>query len=181
MLLMRRMNVQGGEFVIAGRNPAELLEPCEEALDNVAVAVLVAIEVALGGSISFRRDHCLCLFAGDVPDQRIGVIGFIGQHCGRFDVIEQCLGLRDVVNLSAGQGKSCELAKFFNACMNLGGQPTPRTSKSLLPFFLAAPAACWCARTTVLSMKTSAKSASSRRTAKMLCQTFLSAQRANRT
>ena len=141
----------------------------------------MAIKVALCRSIAARWDDGLGLFASDVPQQRICVIGLIGQDCGGFDLIEQYLGLRDIVDVATGQGKPCKLTKSFNTRMNLGSQPASRTSKSLLPFFLAAPAACWWARTAVLSMNISSKSASSRRTAKMVCQTFLSAQRANRT
>lgn len=64
--------------------------------------------------------------------------------------------------------------------MYLGAQPPARTAKTLLSLFFEAPAACWCARTMVLSRNTSSKSASSDSLAKMACQTPLSAQREKR-
>ena len=66
-----------GEFVIAGRNGAKVLNLVEEALDEVAFAVECEIAIALGLSVGFggnyRRDLPLC----EALDERISVVGFV--------------------------------------------------------------------------------------------------------
>jgi len=64
--------------------------------------------------------------------------------------------------------------------MNLSTQAPTRTSNTLMPVFFDAPAACWWARTIVLSRNTSSKSASSHNVANSVCQPPLSDQRAKR-
>ena len=64
-----------------------MLEPGEEPFDDVAVAVLVAIELAWCGAIAARWDDCLGVSTAEVGEQRIGVVSFIGQDCGWFDLI----------------------------------------------------------------------------------------------
>src|SRR5258705_8759345 len=55
--------------------------------------------------------------------------------------------------------------------MNFGGQSASRAADRLIAVFFGAPAACWWARTMVLSMKTSSKSASPASSAKTVCHT----------
>jgi hypothetical protein len=65
--------------VITCRDAAELLEFGKEALDHIAVTVLVLVECALIFSICFRRDNCLRVFAVDIREQCIGIVSFVGQ------------------------------------------------------------------------------------------------------
>lgn len=94
--------------------------------------------------------------------------------------LDQILGLGHVMPLAARQSKPGQITQRIDGSMNLGAQAPTRTAKTLLPVFFDAPAACWCARTIVLSRNTSSKSASSHSAAKMVCQTPLSAQREKR-
>ena len=132
-------------------------------------------------AIGFRRDNRRGFHCRDHFQKAVGIKSLIGHHRAHvlhpFDKIRR---FGDVVLLPAGQTKSGQIAQPIDNCMNLGTQAPTRTAKTLLPVFLGAPAACWWARTIVLSRKTSSKSASSQSLAKMACQTPLSAQREKR-
>ena len=66
-----------GEFVVAGRNGAKVLNLVEEALDEVTFAVECEIAIALGLSVGFggnyRRDFSL----RKAIDERISVVGLV--------------------------------------------------------------------------------------------------------
>ena len=110
-----------------------------------------------------------------------GIVGFIG-HDGAHILyaFDEVFRLGDVVTLTASQTEASKIAQAINSSMNLGTQAPTRTAKTLFPVFFDAPAACWWARTIVLSRKTSSKSASSQSVAKSVCQIPLSAQREKR-
>jgi len=127
------------------------------------------------------RDDGLGLHRRNLVKQTVCIKGLIGDNDSNIQhSFEQGFGLSDVVTLTAGQSKAREIAESIDCRMNLGTQSPTRTAKTLLPLFFSAPAACWCARTMVLSRNTSSKSASSESVAKIFCQTPLSAQREKR-
>lgn len=131
-------------------------------------------------SIGFRRDNRRGLHRLDNLQKSVGIKGLIGNDRAHvLHAFHEIRGFGDVVSLATGQTKSCQIAQPIDGCMNLGAQAPTRTAKTLLPVFFGAPAACWCARTIVLSRKTSSKSASSQSLAKRTCETSLSAQREN--
>jgi len=132
-------------------------------------------------SIGFRWNNCRGLHRLDNIQKALGVKSLVGHYCAHvLHAFDEVCSFSDVVPLAAGQAKPSQIAQPIDGCMNLGTQTPARTAKTLLPVFLGAPAACWCARTIVLSRNTSSKSASSQSLAKRTCQTPLSAQRENR-
>ena len=131
--------------------------------------------------VGFRRNHRRGFHGRDARQEASGVKGLVGND--RTDVLHafnEIFRLGDVMSLSARQSEAREITQPVNGSMNLGTQAPTRTANTLLPVFFGAPAACWCARTIVLSRKTSSKSASSQSRAKSACQTPLSAQREKR-
>jgi len=64
--------------------------------------------------------------------------------------------------------------------MNLGAQPAPRAPECLRAVFFLAPAACWWARATVLSMSSAFKSTPVRTAAMIRCHTPFLSQREKR-
>nr|WP_245454324.1 hypothetical protein [Aquabacter cavernae] len=116
---------------------ADVLELVEASLD--AVTVFVAGDVMRDGDLAaaVRRDYRLGAHAGDQRAQGIAAIGFIGEHGFGGHRVEQ-----------GWRGGS---AKRIGEHVNLGGQPTSGTPQRLIrgpPFPVAA---CWWARTMVLS------------------------------
>jgi len=68
----------GGELVVAGGDPAEVLQLGEEALDEVALAVEALAEAWLPAPVALRRDvGCGALFLDQLADA-VGVIGLVG-------------------------------------------------------------------------------------------------------
>ena len=124
-----------------------------------------------------RRDHGRGVHCVDALQEAGRIERFISNDgTDILHSINQVLGLGDVMPLSTGQSKPGEVAQSVDGRMNLGAQSPTRTAKTLFSVFFEAPAACWCARTIVLSRNTSSKSASSHSVAKMACQTSRSAK-----
>jgi hypothetical protein len=57
---LNKSKVVGSQLVVARRNPTALLDPVEETLDPVAVAVEIGAEANRIVAIAFRRDFCTC-------------------------------------------------------------------------------------------------------------------------
>ena len=88
-----------------------------------------------------------------VGDQRIGF------HCG-----QQLVGSDQVVCLAAGQEEVDRVAQRVDQGVDLGAQSAARAADRLvLAIFFWAPALCWWARTTVLSIIAYSLSASAAR------------------
>jgi hypothetical protein len=104
-----------------------------------------------------------------VLQDRVRIVGFVGSQAGGFQLAEQRQRFGTVASLSARQMKASEHAQTIDQSVNLGAQATTRASDCLVAFFFAAPAACWWARTIVLSMKTSSRSASLASSANTAC------------
>lgn len=132
-------------------------------------------------SIGFRRNYCRGVHCLDTVNEAGGIKGFVG-HDSTYVVhaIDEIGSFGDVVSFATCQTEARQIAQPINRRMNFSAQPPTRAAKTLLPVFFGAPAACWCARTMVLSRNTSSKSASSQSLAKSACQTPLSAQREKR-
>jgi hypothetical protein len=169
------------EFVVARRDAAKLFETSKEPFNEISTFVDMFVITPEFDSIGFWRNNGHGLHCLDNRQKAVGVKGLVGYH--RTHVLHAFNEIRsfgDVVSFATGQTKPGQIAQAINGCMNLGAQAPTRAAKTLLPVFLGAPAACWCARTIVLSRKTSSKSASSQSLAKRICQTPLSAQREKR-
>jgi hypothetical protein len=167
-------------FLVAGGDAAELLELGEAALDQVALFVERLVEVMLEGAGRVVGDDGDGAGLGDGGAEGVGVVGGIGEDRGRPIGAEQRQGLRGVAALAGGQDDPDGAAQATNGEVDLGARAATGAADGLIlrPFF--APAACWCARTTVLSMIRYSKSGSSAMAVKTRCQTPLALQRLNR-
>jgi len=155
-----------GELVVARRQRTELLVASNEVLNQVALAVDLAIE---------RAATWLAFLMGDgVADASSAAIGAVASARIRLvthhavrpqarttatrsshrSLFEQLLEHRRFVLLSRCQQHSHQLAAAFGSDVDLGAEPTlaaPERLRRRAPFF--APAACWWARMTVPSTK----------------------------
>src|SRR5258705_6588101 len=88
-----------GEFVVACRNGAKLLNFIEEALDEVALAVECEIAIALGLSIGFGRNYGRDFSLRKTIDERISVVGLVCDQGFRIGIFNQALGASQIVDL----------------------------------------------------------------------------------
>ena len=95
--------------------------------------------------------HRLGVQASDQRAQGIAVIGFAGEHGAAGLVFEQRGRLGDIAGLAGGDDEAQGPAERIGEQVDLGRQSASGTPPCLIlgpPF---PPAACWCARTIVLS------------------------------
>jgi hypothetical protein len=158
-----------------------VFETKKESFDEISAFIAMPIKEPILSTVRPGRDDGFCTDALNLLQQMVGVeclVGDDGADLGQG--VDEIGRLGDVITLTSSQPEAAEVAQTVDGSVNLGTQSPTRTAKTLLPLFFEAPAACWCARTMVLSRNTSSKSASSDSLAKMACQTPLSAQREKR-
>ena len=149
------------EFLIARGDTAELLELIKESLDEVTGLITMMVIVAWRSSIRARWNNRFGRVGLNPLHQGITVIAFIGDDglgIGRHG--QQGIGLTHVGLFGACQGESDRVTQRINDAVNLGSETARRAAQSLRAVFFLAPAACWWARTAVLSIITSSSSRS---------------------
>ena len=157
------------QLVVAGGNPAELLQLVEEALDEIAFSVESPVVRPSLLSVRFGRDDRLCPGVSDGLVQVVGVISFVGDHGLRLEASDQLVAAGGIVALAWPEQQAHRVAKRIRGRVNLGAQAATGAAQSLSirpPFAMRAPAACWCARTMVLSIISHSRSASAVSTAR---------------
>lgn len=168
------------EFVVARSDAAKLLNSGEETLDEISTFVIMDIVTAGLFSINTGWNDGFGTQCSNGLEKRCSIESFIGDDAlNGLHVGEEILCFSDVMPLLPREDEPAQDAQAIDRSMNLGAQSPTRTAKTLLSFFYA-PAACWWARTIVLSRKTSSKSASSDKRAKRVCHSPLSDQREKR-
>ena len=110
-------------LLVAGGDCAELLDDVEEALDQVSFAVECEIAGSLGLAVRFRRDDRLDASQFEALDEAVCVIALVGEDRLYFDLFGKRLGLRDVVNLAAGEADDERIAERVDDGVNLRRQP----------------------------------------------------------
>ena len=157
------------EFLIARGDTAELFELIKASLDEVTGLITMTIIVAWRSSIRARGNNRFGRVGLNLLHQGITVIAFIGGvpslsrgddglGIGRHG--QQGIGLTHVGLFGACQGESDRVTQRINDAVNLGSETARRAAQSLRAVFFLAPAACWWARTAVLSIITSSSSRS---------------------
>lgn len=131
----------------------------------------MVIQRALFIAIGATGDDGLNARGSQVFQDRVRIVGFVGSQTDRFEFVKQRQRFGAVARLAAGQPKAGEHTQSIDQRVNLGGQSAPRAADRLIAIFWGAPAACWWARTMVLSMKTSSKPASTASVANSACHT----------
>jgi hypothetical protein len=140
----------------------------------------MAIIFTLHDTIALRRDHRLRVVCLNVVQKIVRVIAFVGQYCLRRHPFQQRFTLRNVSNFTTSQQPAHRIAQGVYHRVNLAGQSAARTTDRLRTFFFWAPAACWWARTAVLSIINASRSRSPLTDSTKRCHTPVSPQRLKR-
>ena len=141
-----------GTPVIAGGEAPEVFELAEAALDAVARAVGGDVVGDQSFSRPVGRDDCLSAEVGDDRAQGVRVIGFVGQHGLGPEAFKQGRRGERIATLAGGEDEADWPPEGVGGHVDLGGQSASGAPQSLIrgpPFPVAA---CWWARTKVLSI-----------------------------
>ena len=133
---------------------------------HVALAVKAG-RVPLDPPVGLGRDHSRLASPGQAFEHaRIGVERLVGDQCASLHTGEQVVGPCEVVGLACGQVEADRVAERVHHRVYLRAQAAAGASDRLVlagavrANFFWAPALCWWARTTVLSIIACSLSAS---------------------
>ncbi|ESZ55905.1 hypothetical protein X729_24980 [Mesorhizobium sp. L103C131B0] len=125
----------------------------EEALDQITLAVEPFAESRFPAPIAFRWDVGRCTLLLDQGADAIRIVGLVAQHDGAgAEVVEQLICDLTVMRLSGGQAEPDGKPLRIDNDVDFRREPAARSTETVIwpPFF--AVAACWWARTEVLSI-----------------------------
>jgi hypothetical protein len=131
-----------GEFVVTGRNGAEVLNFIEKALDEIALAVKREIAIPLGLTVGLWRDHWRDVAPGEGADQLIGVVSLVCDQSIRIGIFDQVFRASQIVGLSRREHQIGGIAQSIDQSVDFGGQPAARAADGLITVFFRAPALC---------------------------------------
>lgn len=141
-----------------------MLEFVEQSLDHVALLVERPVASVGISPVVARWNDRFGAGLVDRVQEMLGIIGPVGDDAIWPETLDQLCRIQDIAAM-AGRGDEFErCAKGVAGGMQLGRQAAFGTSQALgfsAPFLSGAPAACWCARITVLSIDSHSKSGSS--------------------
>src|SRR5882757_535292 len=178
---MNKSKEVASRLLVPRRDPPTLLDQVDEPLDLLPLLVQMLVILTRDFPILLRRDHRLSLLPLRRFHDRITVLRLIEDVGTCLVCLDQRFGLGDVGLLTRRQDELDRVAQGIDGDVDLGGKAPTRSAQRLIliyPFF-SAPAACWCARTTVLSRISHSRSGSWS-VSKTRCHTPLVAQRSNR-
>lgn len=112
-----------------------MFDAAEEALDQVAVLVLVAIERPLDDAMAAWRDDGFDPLMGEVLKDGVGIVGLVRTEGERLQFSQQWQCLRAVAGFTAGQAESGKRSQTFHQGVNLRAQSAARAPERLIPFF----------------------------------------------
>jgi hypothetical protein len=138
--------------VISRSDATELFELVDRTFDQVAVLVEGWIEVSGPFKAAALRNDRPRPEAFDSIEDGVGVIAFVGNDDTRLEAIEKRHRLGRIMSLPGGKYEADRPPCLIDGEVDLGAQTTSGTPQSRIlspPFPVAA---CWCARTMVLSI-----------------------------
>src|SRR6516165_4706009 len=147
-----------GQVIVPGRDGAELFELAHEALHAVPLSIESLVMPYLFHAITPCRNHRLDFLFSEAGTDFVAVIGLV--HNRRFHRTsfrysrENCAQYSGVMLLPGCQHDTKRRLFICRRQVDLARETASASAQPLLalfPFFAAAPAACWCARTMVLS------------------------------
>jgi hypothetical protein len=120
-----------GELLVPGGDATEVLQPTEDALDEVAVTVDALAPADRFAPVGARQDdHLGPGIANRLPQCR-RVVGLVGHHTLGGHAIEQGLRWGDVVHLAGAEPALNESPDGIDHDMDLGGQSAARSPERL--------------------------------------------------
>ena len=131
-----------GKFVVACGDSAEVFELVEEALDEIAFAVERVVACPLHFAVGLWRDYRGDFVLGESLDQRIGVVGLIGEQGAWIGAVDQRLRAGQIVRLPRRKHQFDRIAQGIDQGMDFGGQSAAGSADRLLAVFFRAPALC---------------------------------------
>src|SRR6266568_6298093 len=140
-----------GAAVVACGDVAKMLEFVEEALDPIAQRVGDGIMRNDEITRRFGGDDRLGAGFGDEVAQRIAIVSFVGDDATGAEIGQQLRCGGDVMRLPASQDEAQGPTERVGDDMDLGGQSSSGTPQSLIAVPPFPVAACWWARTRVVS------------------------------
>jgi hypothetical protein len=143
-----------GQLVRAGSDAAEVLQLGGGRLDKVPFAVQSYAEVWFRPPVGLGRDIGERSFLTERCPDAIGILGLVSEHDGYgTHIVEQAVSRLPVVALPSGQAQPDRETSPIDARVDFGREPASGTTETIIsrpPLF--AVAACWWARTEVLSI-----------------------------
>ena len=124
-----------GEFVVACGDESEMFETSEEAFDQIACLVEIAIKSPWGEAVGAGRDNRLGACSLNLRHEVIGVVPLVGNHGLSRQMFDQLGCVVDVGKLSCRQNYSQRIAQGVDRDMQLGAQSAPRATDFLTPGF----------------------------------------------
>lgn len=112
-----------------------MLDATEEALDQVAVFVLVAIESALNDAMAARRDDGFDPLIVKMFENGVGVVRLVRTERVGLQSAEQGQRLWAIPRLTAGQAESGKHSQPFDQGVDFRAQSAARAPERLIPFF----------------------------------------------
>ena len=93
--------------------------------------------------VGLWRDHRDDSALGETVDQRIGVVGLVGNQGLRIGAVDQRLRAGQIVRLPRREHQFDWIAQGIDQGMDFGRQSAARSADGLLAIFFRAPALCW--------------------------------------
>jgi len=141
------------QLVVAGRDAAEVLELGEEALNQVPLAVQPCAEVRFRSPVGLGWDIGERPLFSERRADAIDIVSLIRQYdCSSPNMVEQFVGSLAIMALPSGQAQPDREALPIDNRVDFGREATSGTTETMISIPLFAVAACWCARTEVLSI-----------------------------
>lgn len=170
----------GGRLLVAAGDGSKAFDVMEEALDVSAKAIQgTRLATAVVLSCGIHRDDGLHPPPPDRCDDRVGIVPRICDEGLAGRVLDQVLRFRRVVLLAGREDDVERLPLTCGDRVEFGRKTSSRTAQSIASDPPFPPAASWCARTTVPSMR-EPTSSSMRSTLKIFSHTPRRAHRAKR-
>jgi len=124
-----------GEFVVTRGDASEMLETCEEALDQIASTVEMPIEFARCQAIGSGWNHSFGASGFDLGYEMVGVVALVGHHGLPRQILDQCRGMVDIGDLSGREDDAQRIAQRVDGDMQLGRQSAARAADFLTAGF----------------------------------------------
>ena len=121
-----------GEFVVARGDSTKLLEPIEEAFNQMARFVAMPVDWALIDSVATRRDIGNGVGSFDGFDQLIAVVAFVGRNSSSWNASDQRGTLGHIGDLSVGQDQTQRITQGIHTSMDFRRQSTARSADRLI-------------------------------------------------
>ena len=142
------------ELVEACGDPSEVFQFVEEALDEIALAVDLAVDDTTNPDVALRGNVSRSAAGLDELDDRAGEETTVGNHmAGQGKAFDQLRKGSLVGRLARRENQAHRQTLVIHNGMDLGAQSSTRTADGVIRTPFLPPAACWWARTIELSIR----------------------------